>query len=176
MKIKRVFNYKEVNMTIKNILLSTLLVSLFGCASTMTKNNANNGEEEAILIKLPETKSEGIARSPFFNTQKLSLPQANGFEYEFYYGAGGRYVIVAKPPAGVFLDFEKAEATLMVAAGEDNPELISLSIDRKGIFQGSGEPRNGMTKFNLQVFVPASRYTGPVNSNVDFKVKLDQEF
>jgi hypothetical protein len=161
----------------KHILLTLLLINLLGCASSPTKpTKTDEMEEEAILIKLPETKNEGVARSPFFNTQKTVLTQPNGFEYEFYYGSGGRYVIVAKPPAGVYLDFAQAEATLTVAAGETNPEIISLSVDRKGIFQGNGDPRNGLTKFNLQVFVPPSRYNGPVDNSVDFKVNLNQEF
>ena len=162
-------------MNMKHILLSLLLINLMGCASSMTKKDSSS-EEQAVLINLPETKTDGIARSPFFNTQKTILPQTNGFEYEFYYGSGGRYVIVAKPPAGVYLDFAQAEATLTVAAGETNPEIISLSVDRKGIFQGVGDARTGNTKFNLQVFVPSSRYNGSVDSNIDFKVKLNQEY
>jgi hypothetical protein len=163
-------------MNMKTILLILSLSTVTGCASNMAKPNTSADGDEAILIHLPETKPDSITRSPFFNTQKTVLPQSNGFEYEFYYGAGGRYVIVAKPPAGVYLDFAQAEATLTVAAGETNPEIISLSVDRKGIFQGTGDPRNGLTKFNLQVFVPASRYNGPVDSSVDFKIKLNQEF
>lgn len=162
-------------MSMKQILLILTLISLTGCATNMAKTQQNNEGEEAILINLPETKQDGIARSPFFNTQKTVLSH-NGFEYEFYYGSGGRYIVVAKPPAGVYLDFEKAEATLTVAAGEVNPEIISLSVDRKGIFQGTGDPRSGLIKFNLQVFVPASRYNGPVDNALDFKVKINQEF
>lgn len=155
-------------------LLLTLMVLIFsGCA---TSGNKSGDNEVPLVIELPPTPKEQIVRSPFFNTQKSSIKQPNGFEYEFYYGSGGRYIVVVKPPAGVFLDFAQAEATLLVAGGSDSPEIISLSVDRKGIFMGSGEPRNGLTKFNLHVFVPASRYNSSLDDSLDFKISINNQF
>lgn len=155
--------------------LTFLIVSLFitGCASM--GGGPKDNSEENIVVELPTAKQDSIARSPFFNTQKTVLKE-KGFEYEFYYGSGGRYIVVVKPPAGVFIDFAQAEATLTVAAGEYNPEILSLSVDRKGVFMGSGDPRDGLTRFNLHVFVPASRYNSALEESIDFKIKIENRF
>lgn len=159
----------------KTLLLLILSISLFGCA-TSSKQPVKTIDEDTLVIELPPAPKDSINRSPFFNTQKKVINNSNGFTYEFYYGSGGRYIVVVKPPQGVFLDFANAEGTLTVAAKENNPEILSLSVDRKGIFMGSGDPRNGNVDFSLQIFVPSSRYNGSLNEKLTFNMAIADHY
>lgn len=159
-------------MDMKKITLLCLFLGLSGCATTGSNKPTGTDTDEPLIIQLPPTPKEQVVRSPFFNTQKSVLSPVNGFTYEFYYGSGGRYIVVVKPPNGMYLDFANAEATLTVGAGELNPEILSLSVDRRGIFQGVGDTREGLTNFSLHVFVPSSRYNSSVDENIDFKIKI----
>lgn len=162
----------------KWFLICSLMI-LTSCATSPSKTQVK-GDEEVMVIPLPPVPKDNIARSPFFNTQKQVITNRNGFVYEFYYGSGGRYIVVVKPPAGVFFDFAGAEGTLTVTEetprGELNPEIISLSVDRKGILMGSGDPRSGEIKVSLQVFVPSSKYNGSLNDEVYFSMKILDHF
>jgi len=162
------------------ILYILITLTLISCASKNVKPNLVDKTlepgEDSIVVKLPKAKEEGIPRSLFFNTQKHIISRSNGLEYEFYYGSGGRYIVVVKPPTGTFVDFAQAEGTLTVAAGEVNPEIISLSVDRKGQFVGSGDTRNGFTEFIFEVFVPSSRYNSSLSDRVEFSLPLKDQF
>lgn len=157
-----------------------ILFSMTSCTSYKKPDNSQvksaDLSEDSLVVKLPKAKEEGIPRSLFFNTQKHIISRSNGLEYEFYYGSGGRYIVVVKPPTGTFVDFALAEGTLTVAAGEVNPEIISLSVDRKGQFVGSGDTRNGYTEFIFEVFVPASRYNSSLSDRVEFSLPLKDQF
>ena len=153
-------------------LLSLILLS--SCAST--SGNKKVVDPDTLVVELPVAPKDNINRSPFFNTQKHVLGKPGGFTYEFYYGSGGRYIVVVKPPQGVYIDFASAEGTLTVGAKEINPEILSLSVDRKGIFMGSGDPRNGSVGFTLQIYVPASRYNSSLNEKISFDVAIIDQY
>lgn len=162
-----------------------ILLLFFSCASkpkieehvsTDSVESIEIKDEDRVIVKLPTLPKESIKRSPFFNTIKQVISRPNGFNYEFYYGSGGRYIVVVVPPRGVFLDFTHAEGTLIIAPKEVNPEILSLSVDKNGMLLGSGDVRNGRTAFQLNITIPPSRYNSSLNDTVDFYMNINDQF
>lgn len=159
--------------------MKTLILVIFlitGCATTSNQQKKENYNEEGMTISLPQVPKDNINRSIFFNTKKYEFKQPNGFVYEFYYGSGGRYIIVVKPPQGVMIDFLNAEGTLTIAMKDNNPEILSLSVERSGIFVGTGDTRNGNTDFLFELFVPASRYNSAVDDKFSFDLNIMDQY
>lgn len=163
-------------MRLKALIFITLIIS--GCATTSSKNN-NNDEDftEGQQVSLPSVPKDVVSRSPFFNTQKNTINDKNGFSFDFYYGAGGRYVVVVIPPKNTYLDFSKAEGTLIVdSLGKSNsPEILSLAVEKNGIFSGIGSARNGKIDFKLSIEIPSSRYQDTFKSEINFNLDLKDD-
>lgn len=159
-----------------------LLLFIFSCASNnkvdpkKSMENLEINDETPIVVTLPKTPKEAINRSPFFNTTKQIISRPNGFNYEFYYGSGGRYIVVVIPPKHIFVDFSYSEGTLIVAPKDVNPEILSLSVDKKGMFLGNGDTRNGRILFQLNITIPASRYNSSLNDTVDFYMNINDQY
>lgn len=156
----------------KKIFFIAISLILTSCSSIDSKKNQSGEYEEGQLINLPKAPIESVTHSPFYNTQKTRISEKNGFIYDFYYGAGGRYIVVITPPSNYVLNFKQAIATLLVDGSGLDPEIISLAIDDKGMFTGIGTTRNGITEFKLSIEIPEGRYSSPIISEFNFKINL----
>lgn len=133
---------------------------------------AGNLSTPAQRIDLPKVAKEDIVRSPFINTQKTIVTGPQGIKYEFYYGSGGRYLILVVPPNNTYIDFSQAEATLIVDPKGKNPETLSLAVEKNGLLTGNGSSRNNDVEFILNLLIPASRYHESLESSLTFKLKV----
>lgn len=133
---------------------------------------AGNLSTPAQKIELPKVAKEDIVRSPFINTQKTIVTGPQGIKYEFYYGSGGRYLILVVPPNSTYIDFSQAEATLIVDPKGKNPETLSLAVEKNGLLTGNGSSRNNDVEFILNLLIPASRFHESLDSSLTFKLKV----
>lgn len=162
----------------KKLVLILILISGVSCTSSpkkTTEKEANDYGQEEIVVDLPTVK-DTEERSPFFNTQKHIVGERNGLNYEIYYGTGGRYILLVKPvSSNVVVDFTKSEVSLVVGAGGDKPEVLVMSSDGNGIFQGVGDTRKGPTNFTLNFYIPASRYMSSIKEEISFSFNISKE-
>jgi hypothetical protein len=169
------FNFRYINNMLK---FNKLLIILFltACASTpktieKSKTAIDPTEMDGVLVKLPIVKND--MHSPFFNTQKYALESSDGFHYDFYYGGGGRYLVVLRPPNGVLVDFKNTEVSLIVDNEGMFPETLVLSNDNNNnLFSGIGKSRNDKVKLLLTVFIPSSKYNGEIKNNLEFELEI----